>query len=385
MKTLYAFAIMLFSITAFADTCNSLKDEYDRAYCFTKAYPQIDTELNKSYEQLTSLLSKSQKKTIAKIQLQWMEQRNTACSLKSGDRFYVDMKCVTDTTNSQNEFLKNQIIACKSGTCGVSADDEKPETIPKTKYKASYYQGKKFIASEIVDAISINYSHDQFKNIPSDSFHATWETDIDADEDKTFILSVSVSWSEVSVFIDDELLTNWSNNSKELPIKLTKGTHRVKVEYFNHSHTVNFNASFNNYPKLNIAAATQRVIPFLNSDTKTLYIGAYESKNIYNETIVKINKSKKPIILFLASYEAISWKIENPHNVAIKAIFFNSYDPSSSVTINNAKTSIFKLQELPYSYEHFEAPSAVIQKVTGRIPSYTYGEYGLSQVEVPNL
>jgi uncharacterized protein YecT (DUF1311 family) len=385
MKTLCAFAIILFSAATFADTCSSIKDEYDRAYCFTKAYPQIDTELNKSYEQLTSLLSKPQKKTLTKIQLNWMEQRNTACSLKSGDRFYVDMKCVTDTTNSQNEFLKNQIAACKSGTCGVSDDNEKPETIPKSKYKATYYQGKKFVASEVVDAISINYPYNQFKNIPSDSFHATWETDIDAEEDKTLILSVSVSWSDVSVFIDDDLLTNWNNNSKELPIKLSKGTHRIKVEYFNHWHTVNFNASFSNYPKLNIAAATQRVSPLLNSDTKTLYIGAYESKNIYNETLVKINKSKKPIILFLASYEAINWKIENPHNVSIKAIFFNSYDPGSSIIINNNKTSIFKLQELPYAYERFEAPSAIIQKVTGIIPSYTYGEYGLSQVEVPDL
>ena len=385
MKICYFLMLLILSSSAFCNTCENIRDEYDRGYCFNKKYPIIDAELNSNYGELSALLTKQQNKTLKKIQLKWMEQRNSACSMTSNNKFYIDMKCATETTNTQNEFLKDQISICKSGICAIASDDEKPEPIQKGKYKASYYNGKKFVASEVVDAISIHYPYNEFRGIPSESFHATWETDIEAKEDTTLILSVSVSWSDVSIYVDDDPLTSWSNNSKEQPIKISKGSHRVKIEYTNHWHTVNFNASFETYPKLTMGDAIQQITPLLSSSTKTLYVGAYESKNIYNEVVVKIKRSKVPVVLFLGSYEAIRWKIENPQNTIIKAVFFDSYDPGSAVSISDSKTKVFKLQGVPYAYEHFEAARSFIQRVSGVIPSYTYGEYGLTQVEIPEL
>ncbi len=385
MKICYFLMLPMLSISAFSQACENIRDKYDRSYCFNKKYSKVDEELNSNYGELSALLTKQQNKTLKKIQLNWMEKRNFACSMTSNNKFYIDMECATETTNTQNEFLKEQISICKSGTCAIASDDEKPESIPKGKYKASYYNEKKFVASEIVDAISINYPYSEFRGIPSESFQATWETDIEVKEDTTLILSVSVSWSKLSIYVDDEQLTSWSNNSKEQPIKISKGSHRVKIEYSNHWHTVNFNASFENYPKLSIGDATQQITPLLSGATKTLYIGAYESKNIYNEVVVKIKKSKSPVIIFLGSYDAIRWKIENPKNTIIKAVFFDSYGPGSSVSVSNSKTKIFKLQGVPYAYENFEAAASFIQRVSGVIPSYTYGEYGLTQVEIPEL
>lgn len=385
MKVFFAVLTFLLGVPVFAQSCEGIQDEYDQGYCFNKQYSQIDDELNRTYEELTSLLSKAQKKTLKKIQLEWIKSRDTSCSLKADNRFYVDVKCATNITTTQNEFLRDQIDMCKAGTCGIAADDEVPDVIPKGKYKASYFNGKKFVSSEIVDAISIHYPYSEFKGIPSSSFRATWETDIEAKEEKTLILSVSVSWSSVSVFVNDEKLVGWANNSKELPIKVSKGVHRIKLEYSNNWHTVNFNASFSVHPKVMVTDATQQISPLVKGNTKTIYIGAYEAKNIYNQVVVSIKNSKYPIILFLSSYEAINWKIENPSRVSIKGIFFDSYDPGSTIVVNGEKTKIYRLVGLPYAYESFEAPSAIIQKATGIIPAYTYGEYALTQVEVPEL
>jgi uncharacterized protein YecT (DUF1311 family) len=385
MKTCCLLIFCFFCFAAFASDCSNMRNVYEQGYCFNKIYYEVDEELNRNYKQLSILLTKSQAKTLKNIQIKWIGQRDKLCSMKHNNKIYMDMKCAVETTKTQNEFLKSQLKICEQGSCGIASDNERRELIPKGKFKASYYHDKKLVASEIVDAISINYSYNEFMGIPAESFEATWEADIEVKEDTTLILAVSVSWSAVAVYVDDEKITGWSNNNKELPIKVSKGQHRIKIEYTNGWHTVNFNASFVNYPRLTMSDAAKKITPFINNKTKTLYVGAYESGNSYNEAIVKIGKNMGPVVIFLSSYEAIRWKIENPFKVKINAVLFNSYDPGSSVSISTEKTKIFRLSGLPYAYESFAEVSSLIQQLTGVIPSYTYGEYALTHVEVPEF
>ena len=90
MKKLITILILsnLFFNYVFAQqSCDRVKDGYDRAYCFSAIYNQSDLQLNSSHQELNSLLTKAKRKTLNKMQLNWVEKRNSTCSLAVDKKF----------------------------------------------------------------------------------------------------------------------------------------------------------------------------------------------------------------------------------------------------------------------------------------------------------
>lgn len=239
------------------------------------------------------------------------------------------------------------------------------------------------IAEETVERASINYSWSDFNSINSYNFHGVWEGDITVTSElETLNANFEVSWSDVSFYLNDRLVSKWNNNNKVIPLTLEKGSHSVRIEYHNHWHTTGFNVSFTNTPESTVLAAVDLIQPRITDDHKIIYISAYEAESINNEITLTLPETSAPLIIFLTSYSAINWIIDNPFNANIENIFFNSYSPKSDII---GVDTVFKHEtiDMKYGYEEAESAKTDIMTITGRNPDYELLEYNLTEVTIP--
>lgn len=105
---------------AFADNCDNPRDDFDGLYCMNKIYMKADEELNSSFKELRLLLNADEKKALLKTQLQWIETRNSTCSMKNSQGFFVNLNCVKNTTIERTNILRDRIRECKATGCQLS-------------------------------------------------------------------------------------------------------------------------------------------------------------------------------------------------------------------------------------------------------------------------
>lgn len=233
--------------------------------------------------------------------------------------------------------------------------------------------------TETVKRPAISYIYDYEFGINSYNLYAEWEGEIEVSEAIDINASFDVSWSDVSFYIDGELVSKWANSNKVIPLSLSVGTHSVRVEYHNHWHTTGFNVSFTNYRKTDVSEDLSAKI---SDTTQISSIVAYEvdsSTSIYNEVEITLPLSSKPQLLFLSSHNAINWIIKNPYNTKLEGVVFNSYGAGS--TVSNTY-SAFVIQATDLS-GYGTNPAADITSMTGREPDYSYDDYAIANIEIP--
>jgi len=292
------------------------------------------------------------------------------------------------------------VLSCAALLNGCIAEDSQFEYGP---FTASYYfeddgrdAGKgtdgtdpdviaTYIAQEEAPYPSINYVWSELLNIESYNFHAVWEGELEVfDPIKPINANFDVSWSDVSFFLDGDLIQKWSNSNRIIPLTLEKGVHQVRVEYHNHWHTTGFNVSFTNYPKLTVDTAKPEIGPLVLDDTKIVYISSYESDTLYNEVTVTLPEYGGSVMLFLSTYNSINWVINNPNKTKIAGVVLKSYGPGSTL-LKGDGVSIYEVTDLSRNYDDFSQARTDIQAITGQSPDYTYGSYGLSEVIIPSF
>jgi uncharacterized protein YecT (DUF1311 family) len=82
-----------------------------------KVYQEADKELNENYGKLSSKLDASGKQRLKAGQLNWIEQRNSSCSKREANAFYVNLRCATGTTIERSQFLQDRVRECVSAGC----------------------------------------------------------------------------------------------------------------------------------------------------------------------------------------------------------------------------------------------------------------------------
>ncbi len=238
-----------------------------------------------------------------------------------------------------------------------------------------------------VNRIDINYSWDDFLGIDSYYFHAIWEGKLHVYDDTVINANFDSSWTDVTFYIDGQLHAKWnnvSNHSEVYPLHLTVGSHDIKVEFHNHWHTTMLNVTFSNYPQFVKSQAPVSLAPYIDANTKLIYLGAYEAGDLYfnNEIKVTIPASVEPVFLFLTSYNAVNWIIDNPHNTLISGAAFRSKYAGTSV--NNIDSAIiFNITDLYNGYSEASYADADIEAITGRLPDYTFKYYDMGDVLIP--
>ena len=112
-------ALLLSSSTvAYADVaCEKPRDDFDGLYCLNKVYQEADKELNENYKKLTAKLDSSGKAALKTSQLAWIEERNTKCSRREADSFFINLRCATNTTIDRSRFIQDRLRECASTGC----------------------------------------------------------------------------------------------------------------------------------------------------------------------------------------------------------------------------------------------------------------------------
>lgn len=97
--------------------CDNPKNDFDGLYCLNKIYQESDKELNTNYKLLTTLLDTSAKTQLKRSQLEWIQNRNSECSRRDGNAFFVNLECANNMTIGRAQFLQDRIRECKSSGC----------------------------------------------------------------------------------------------------------------------------------------------------------------------------------------------------------------------------------------------------------------------------
>lgn len=206
--------------------------------------------------------------------------------------------------------------------------------IPKNSYKAFYIDTtnpQNVVASEVVKDISVNYVYKDFHGIDSGHFGGYWVGNIEFKQDEKKVFYISFSNSKLRLIVDGYSVYEGQHNA-EVPYFFTKGTHKIEVEYLNGWHTTSLVVKMlPQVEKYSLQDLKERLGSLEKRDYEVWYVGIYESKNKDNSVALKLKKSQKPIVLLLQSYEATTWKIENPYRTPLEAIILNSYAPEATV------------------------------------------------------
>jgi hypothetical protein len=282
-----------------------------------------------------------------------------------------------------NSYVTHIAIILILTLCGCSVSSNPP--VPSSNFTAYYYDNTSLVGTETVERPAINYAYSDFLGIDSYNFHAIWKGYITVqDTAKSIDINFDVSWSDVSLKIDGKLISSWSNSNKSIAHIFTPGVHSIEIEYFNNWPTTDFNTSFTTNTPYTKDETITPITSLIDTDTKIVYVGAYESGNLYNDTTINLDNTSNKVFLFLSSYDSFRWIIHNPYGVQVSGIAYSSYSGVSDIEADST-IPMFEISDMSYGYNNFSSPSSDILYITGRTPDYTYGEYALTDTTVTGL
>lgn len=209
------------------------------------------------------------------------------------------------------------------------------------------------VETEIVDRPVMNYAWSDFENIRSEDFAAYYFGSFNFEKTTVKEISVSQSWAETKIYIDEFLVFDGKNNNQTFVYEFTPGTHTIEVEYQNNWHTVGFSVQIlDTTQTYNLQESADLVNKNL-SDYNLFYVGAYESNDRNGKITLNITDQNKPVVLLISSYEPINWEIIGSGTSQIKYIIYNSYLPRSSFSGNTKDIKFLAIsdKDLPYEYQ----------------------------------
>jgi uncharacterized protein YecT (DUF1311 family) len=111
-------ATAAFSSSVLANSaCDKPRDDFDGLYCLNKVYQEADAELNANYKKLMPKLDSNGAVALKRSQLAWMEERNSSCSKRDNQGFFVNLNCATQQTINRAQFLQDRYRECVSSGC----------------------------------------------------------------------------------------------------------------------------------------------------------------------------------------------------------------------------------------------------------------------------
>lgn len=117
MNRFIMLCLLFWQLPAHADNCDKPRDNFDGLYCLNKIYMQADKDLNDVYQDLQAKLDPEGRKLLKTRQLAWIETRNNQCSYRNEKGFFVNLRCATNSTISQLQFLQDRQRECVSAGC----------------------------------------------------------------------------------------------------------------------------------------------------------------------------------------------------------------------------------------------------------------------------
>lgn len=232
----------------------------------------------------------------------------------------------------------------------------KANSIPTNKFRAFYMDKnspKKIQYSEVVDALSLTYSHQPFHTILADNFLGLWIGNFTFEKETHLNINVSVSWAHIKITDNGKIIYE-GGDSSQIEYVFSKGTHKIEVEYINNYGQVDVNIGFiKSVPMLDENTTHALITP----DTNLYLFGSYESDRNDHGIDLVLQNSSQPTVLFLSSYETVNYTIHNVRGGKLKAIIYNSYEPlgeiktDSDIQIYHDSQLSYCSRLIPFSYK----------------------------------
>lgn len=231
----------------------------------------------------------------------------------------------------------------------------KNETIPDNWFKRISFDSntKKIIESKEVDNIALfNYSDRNALAWEKTWVWVYWMWYINIEENWNYPLHVYQSWSNAKVYIDDELIHDWTS-SKTTEINLKKWKYKIEIQFVNSWHVASFlvnletNKDIEEYFPLD---SKFEIKTALWDDYNVYYAWTYESWfengniNVWLENI----DNEKNFALILSSFRPVNWNLVWK-NDKLKVIIFWSCQLWAKIYWYNKK--IFRWKTLWCNYK----------------------------------
>jgi hypothetical protein len=205
--------------------------------------------------------------------------------------------------------------------------------IPDSGFKAIYFDRDNpghVVFEENVESIAIKYALADFHRIKSENFAGYWIGKLNFAEQTTQQISVSQSWAKSRIIINGKIVFDQNSRSETFTHSFSPGEHVVEVEYINNWHTVEYKVTIEDVGnKLTEAELAGHLHAQKARRANLYYVGLYESARKDTSVDVAVPPRRKPVVLWLTSYEAIDWNI-GPLGPG-STVIVSSYAPGSRV------------------------------------------------------
>jgi len=190
---------------------------------------------------------------------------------------------------------------------------------------------KKVVATQEVKDAVISFQGENLFNIEPANFGALWMGLVKFDKETTRTLYIDQSQATTRVIINGYVVYDATTRG-EISYTFNKGISRIEIEYLNRWHTVNFSLKIvKKVEKFTQEEIQKKLKPLVSKGSKFLYVGVYESEKKDSHIVLKVQKSKEPVVLMLQSQRAVIWDIRNTSGTKIQAIVINSSSPEATV------------------------------------------------------
>ena len=222
--------------------------------------------------------------------------------------------------------------------------------VPEQGFAAYYFThdsiGKPF-ARENVPHIAIHYAYDSFHHVDAQNFAALWVGKIRVPEDVLMDMQYDLSWGHIRVRVDGKIVHEYQQkeNGQEggrFDVLLTKGEHRLEVEYINHWHVV----AFSMHPQIKqLTPPDEKVKRVLeDSDNLVVDVEVYGSSALNNTIKLNLPPSDRPIVLLLSSHNSVFWQIQ-PGGAPLKAVIIED----GKGTVTGSKAPVYRVPRISVS------------------------------------
>lgn len=246
---------------------------------------------------------------------------------------YIDRNIIFNYEIFREIFLKNE------------------QEIPINKFLAFYFDSRDVNVvkyTEIVDYPAAHIAHAPFYGISGENFGAYWIGYLEFKE--MTVIDVNVRYDDAQqIIIDDVIQLSNENMKKNIQITLPEGRHKVEICYLSKSLFPSFLTTFTIERKLyDVNDIKDQLSSIKNS--VVWYCGVHSSENFNYSIDLKLRESKDPVILFLASEDAVIWKTNDFGKSNIKAIVIASNSLGSFVSNVPPNIKVINYDNVPIQH-----------------------------------
>ena len=238
------------------------------------------------------------------------------------------------------------------------------------------------VHTEDVERFRLHYIREEFHDIASDKLNINWTGEIEVLSDQANIqFEYALSWSDITVKVNDEVLGRTSNCEGIVTLTLAQGTHDIEIDYHNHWHTTDVDVAIKKYGKYSLEEASALLEGGISSSDKIVFADVSGSNSLLGEVEIILPDGGDQYVLILKSDDPVSWKVQNGKESQVKAVVYSSDKYASEYQGAMVGIPIVDIGRALYLSEE-RSIAGISNDLVGRVPDYVVDLSTVSSVDL---